>query len=305
MTTRMRHAVLVLVGLGVTAALLLVPLPGSWRGIWQSKLLDLAHVPLFAALTCFLWALSRAGVFWPVVIAVVVAGLAELLQDLTGRTGDLSDFLRGALGALAAGVGIAAWQRRRAGGGWWVAGVGLAAGLLIWPLVDALPTLVDAAEGARDFPTLADFQTQRQLLRWRCRQAELTRTADPVEHGSWVGRLDFFPGPQAYPYGALRPIRRDFRAYRELCCSFTVAQGPTELVVSLRSGSGEPATTTHYQEQRPYPTGIHLLRLNLAAIAAKARPYPLDLSDVWIIQFFLDRPETPHRLDLHRIWLEP
>jgi hypothetical protein len=228
-----------------------------------------------------------------VLIATGIAGLGEVFQAWTGRSGELDDFVRGALGALAAVAGIRAWQLR--GRPLPVSGcLVVLAGLVAWPLYDAVPTLVDAFEGAHDFPVLADFRTGRQLLRWTCRQATLTS----------AGRVEFLPGPEAYPYVGLRPVRRDFRAYRWLCCSFTVEGEPLELVLSVRSGPGLWTETTHYQQQRVHPAGEHLVRLDLAAIAPKARPYPLDQSDVLIIQFFLDHPAKARALTLHGIWLE-
>jgi hypothetical protein len=127
--------------------------------------------------------------------------------------------------------------------------------------------------------------------------------ADPSHPGSWVGRLEFFPGPGPYPSGTLRPVVRDFIGYRRLCCAFRVGERPLELVISVRSGRGGRGQT-HYQTQRSYPAGDHVLRLDLAAIAAKARPRPLDLSDVEAVQFFLCMPPETGVLDLHRIWLE-
>ncbi|HEY8505726.1 MAG TPA: hypothetical protein VIL46_14170, partial [Gemmataceae bacterium] len=301
-TVRARKLAVLLLGVGLAAGVLLVPLPGSWRGIWQARLLNLAHVPLFAALTWFLWRLLGPGLTRPVLIAVALAGLTELAQDWTGRSGGFADFLFGAAGAFAAAAGI---RVRRARGLPARAGyLLLAAGLLAWPLAETAPYLVDAYEGSRAFPTLADFHTRRELLRWRCRQAELRRVPAPGRPGAWSGRLDFFPGPHPYPYGALRPIVRDFRAHRWLCCSFAVEEGPLDLVISLRSGPGEWGETCHYQRQQRFGPGEHLVRFDLPAVAPKADPRPLDLSDVWIIQFFLVRPQDPRTVYLHRVWLE-
>jgi hypothetical protein len=99
-------------------------------------------------------------------------------------------------------------------------------------------------------------------------------------------------------------IRRDFSAYRALCCSFTVHEEPVELVISLRSGPGEKGATTHYQQSRLFVPGRHVFQLDLAAIAPQANPRPLDLGDIWIIQFFLDQPTKMRTIDLHRVWLQ-
>ena len=82
----------------LVVAVLLVPLPGRWHGRWQSKFFDLGHLPLFAALTTCLWFLLGRRWLWPVLCSLLVAGLAELVQDHFGRTGNWADFVRGALG---------------------------------------------------------------------------------------------------------------------------------------------------------------------------------------------------------------
>jgi hypothetical protein len=303
MTVRWKKALVLCLGLGVVAVLLLAPLPHFWHGVWQSKFFDLGHVPLFAALTLLLWAVLGPGLVRPVLIALAVAGLAEIVQTWVDRTGDFLDFLRGALGAFAAAAGVRAWQlrRRRLLATGYLA---LIVGLVSWPVYDSGPYLLDAWEGARAFPVLADFHTPFALRRWRWRQADLTRTADPLHPGAWAGRLEFFPGERPYPYGALRPILRDFHAYRWLCCSLVVEEKPLELVISIRSGPGDAGETTHYQEPHVCPVGEHPIWINLPAVAPKANPMPLDLSDVWIIQFFLDHPPEPRTIYVQRVWLE-
>jgi hypothetical protein len=69
-----------------------------------------------------------------------------------------------------------------------------------------------------------------------------------------------------------------------------VVEGPLDLVISVRSGRGARGQT-HYDIQRPYPAGEHLVRLDLAVIAPKARPRPLDLSDAEAVHLFVCRPE--------------
>jgi hypothetical protein len=291
---------LTLLAIALAAALLLVPLPGAWRGLWQSKVLDLGHVPLFALLTVLVWRRLGPGVLGPIAIAVGLAAAGEVLQGLVGRSAGLRDFVRGALGALAAGAGIAAWQARLRPAqafGWLLA----VAALIAWPLYDAVPYLIDAWEGSRDFPVLAQFRTERELLRWQWRQAEMTRI--PAAEGG-AARVTFLPGPESYPYAALRPIRRDLRGYREVCFSLTVPGESLELVISLRSGSGDPDATTHYQEPRRLSRGPHVIRLDLAEVAPKANPRPLDLDDLWIIQLFLEHPQQARTIELHRVWVE-
>jgi hypothetical protein len=288
---------------GVVGALLLVPLPSAWGGIWQSKLLDFGHVPLFGALALTLWLLLGPSLIWPVGLSLSEAGLAEIFQQLVGRTGDWLDFVRGGLGIFAAAAAVAAWQYRRKPL-WLLGGSVASVGLLAWPVWDAGPYLLDAYEGYRAFPVLAEFRTDRELLRWICRQATITRTPDPSDPDSSGATLEFREGSARYPNGRLLPILRDYRAYRWLCCSFTVEQAPLNLVTSVRDGADAEGRTSHFQHGRRYEPGNFLVRIDLREGARAAYPRPLDLSDVWVIQFFTPTPKEAGTLRLQRIWLE-
>jgi hypothetical protein len=291
------------VTLAVTCVLLLIPLPRGWHGGWRGELLDAGHVPLFAAVAVSLWVWLRPALVRPVLIAVAVAGLAEVVQHFVGRTASWFDFLHGSLGALAAGACIRAWRDRRSPRralGWFV----LAVGLLTWPVVRFSPVLLDAVEGWGDFPTLAGFRTEREMMRWETHQAELTREADPQRPDGWSAQLTFQPGPEPYPGATLSPVVRDLSNYRWLCCSFAVDGAPLELVISIRGGPDVSGQTTHYQTERVYEPGEHVARVDLPAVAPLARPRPLDLSGTWFVQLFVDNPPAPRSIRLHRVWVE-
>jgi hypothetical protein len=287
-------------GLGavaLAALLLLMPFPAGSGGDWRGKVLDLGHVPLFAVLAGWLWLTLGRGWTWPVVISLTLAALTELVQGAVGRSGNVADFLRSALGVAAAVMFVRAWQQPRTV--LRVTGHLLALVLILaWPVADALPWLLDAWEGYQAFPTLADFGTARQELRWGRKQASLHREADPRQASGWSGRLELFPGPLRYPSASLKPVLRDWSAYRQVACSFTVVGEPLVLVISIRGSS------THHQFEKVYPPGEHTVRADLAEVARRARPEPLDLTDVRHFQVFTYRPEQPRTVYLHRIWLE-
>src|SRR5262249_25071358 len=151
------------------------------------------------------WWFLRRSLLWPTLISLTVAAVAEMIQDQFGRTGSVSDFVRGALGVFSAVVAIHAWQGPRT-----VTRLGSHAlviiGLVAWPVADAAPWLHDAYDGYRSFPNLSDFGTARQLLRWEAQQAALTREADVEQSSGWAARLEFLAGPEKYPAAILKPI---------------------------------------------------------------------------------------------------
>jgi hypothetical protein len=279
-----------------TVALLLVPLPADCLGIWQGKLLDFGHVPLFAAFVLALrigWGLSLGRAL---ALAILSAGLAEIVQPWAGRTGDWADFLRGGLGALAAAAAIRAYKSRktplRAAGY-----LALGFAFVVWPVVEVAPYAIDTVEGRREFPVLAEFSTERDLLRWECTQATLALDADGA-------RLELFSGSGEYSGAALRPAVSDFSGYRRLCWEFRVAGEPADLVVSVRTSAGGEKTA-HAQVGRRYGVGTHVARFDLAAMAARGQPSPLDLSNVRYVQLFAVRLTETRTVVLHRVWLEP
>ncbi len=286
----------------LVTVVLLMPLPRSWDGPWQSKLFDLGHVPLFFALTLFLWLVLNRSWAWAFAIALTLGALTELVQDWFGRTSSLADFVRDTLGAAGAPVAVHAWRGPRTFVH--LAGHALVlAALLAWPVADAAPRLLDAYEGCRAFPTLADFATARQMMRWECTQAGLERVPDPEQPSGWSGRLEMRPGPRKYPGAVLEPVLRDWSAYGRVCCSFTVPDRPLVLVISIR-GRDADDQSTHYQFEQEYAPGRHTVCKALDTIARQAKPRPLELSAVRSFQVFIYRQDAPRTVFLHRVWLE-
>jgi hypothetical protein len=286
-----------------TALLLLCPLPAAWEGGWRSQFFDLGHVPLFAGLTLVFWWVFRGPWYWPILPALAVAGLAEVVQESVGRSGNVADFLRGGAGILAAAfliraaTGPRSWRRLVTQGL-------LVAALVAGPVIELGPRVLDAAEGYHDFPTLSDFRTSRQLLRWSCQQAELIRVPDPDHPGSFAGRITFLPGPDIFPGVALEHVCRDFTGYQRLCWSFTVEEGPLTLVFSLRGGPDGNRETSHFQFAQTFGSGVHQAKMDLNRAAARAQPATLDMSWLWCSQVFIVRAGEPHAIHLHRVWLE-
>jgi hypothetical protein len=289
--------------LAATALLLLLPLPRRLEGGCRGDLMNLGHVPLFAGLTFGLWAVCGRRWYPPALLSLALAGLAEVVQPSVGRTGDFADFLRGAAGCLAAASLLRAAEGRRSGPRLTLHAL-VALALVAIPVFEVGPTLVDAAEGFADFPTLADFDAPRRLRRWECHQAglQLVRRAD--RSPPFALRIEFRPGPSPYPSATLQHISRDFTGYRHLCWSFTVEGEPLTLVFSLRGGPDEAGVTSHHQFGRTFPPGDHVARMELPDAALLARPGSLDLGDLWWSQLFVVRPAEPRVILLWRVWLE-
>ena len=296
-----RRPVIAAIAFLAVAVLLLVPLPFAWSFGWRVALLDLGHVPLFAA---FVFAL-RLGIRWSlakcVLIAITVAGLAEIVQHFVGRTASWSDWLNGILGALSAAFLLVAWQQRHS----WkrvLASLLLAFAAVLWPLAHAEPVLSDAMEGFHDFNTLASFSNEGEMMRWETNQAELERELQP--DGLWAGRVTFLPGDAAYSSVMLTPVVNDLHGYRKMCVSFTLEGEPLDLALSIRGGPIEGKHTNHYQVGQSFPPGSHTMRLSLDAAYKFGKPHGIDPSEVYFVQLFVVRPTVARTIRIHRVWVE-
>ena len=290
----------------VVIIVLLIPLPESWHGRWQSKFFDLGHVPLFAALTLGLWFTLGRRWPWPALLALGVAGLAELVQDHFGRTGNWEDFVRGALGVAAAVVLIYPWRPPRTWSRLAAQTLLVLGGVLAWPVLECGPFLLDAVEASWSFPTLADFGSDRQMLRWQSQQAVLTRQADPGQASGHSAQLVLLPGPEEYPGVTMDTIVRDWTGWRRLCCTFRVVGESLVVVCSLR-GRSVQGDIVHYQFEKNYLPGEHQAfswNWPRGFAPSRFRPEPLDLRAIHYFQVFIYRPKTARTLWLHRIWLE-
>jgi hypothetical protein len=268
---RILRSLLGLLALAGVVALLLAPLPPTLLGPWQGKILDLGHVPLFALLVVVLRFAFRVPLVWPLLLAVVVAGLAEVVQPRFGRTRDWVDFVGGALGSLAGVTSVLAYQSRRSPRR-------LALFLLLtlalpaWPVAHALPYLRDTVAGRRAFPVLIDFTTDDQLKRWEVHQASVGRD----------GTVELRPGGDIFSWVAFRPMKGDFRGYGYLCCEFEVVGESVDWVTSVRTAKADGRHTSHGQVGWRFAPGGHAVRIELASLEVWAanRGEPMNLADV-------------------------
>lgn len=145
------------------------------RAIW-----DLGHFGFFALLIALVqlrWPLRRWQQ-WLVVAALVflMGGVIELAQVAVGRDGTWSDVWHNLVGA-----GLGLFWGQRANRFIWVGRLAASLALLapLWSVLQIAQVQYDAAQ---KFPHLADFETQRELLRW---QGDIARSKDHASSGQY------------------------------------------------------------------------------------------------------------------------
>lgn len=283
--------------------LLLMPLPDAWHHGWRSKLLDLGHVPLFLVMTIILGWFWQRNWWLAAFIATVLAGGAELIQGYFDRNGDWEDFWRGVIGIAIALIAVQAWSHRQSPVRLSLAAL-LTLFLLAWPLIDLYGIFLDLRDRRSASPVLADFGNQRQMSKWLMRQANLYRIPDPERPGHWIARLEFLPGAEPFPGAMLFPATHDWSAYQRLCCRFSVVGEPLHLAIMFRDFRFEGSRSDRYEYSETYAVGSHVVELDLKDTSRGPWPNPLDLSNICLLQLFIENPKKPRSVLIDGIWLE-
>jgi hypothetical protein len=281
---------------------LLMPLPNQYRSPWVAKLLDLAHVPVFALVAVCLWWLLGRKLWLAFGLAALVAVAAEIGQGFTGRSSDPLDVVRGVLGALIGAlftqVASQPFQWRRL-----VFHLALAIALAAWPVWDCGPVVLDAWWAYRSFPVLSDFQSPWEPLRWYTKGARLERQPTGGDSEGWEGRLQVFPHEGANEV-ILFPILKDWSDYRRLHCTLSFAGAPLRLLISVRDGGKVKAPRRRFDLERDYPAGRHCIVIDLQELTAGERFAPVDISRIQSLHIVVTQMKEPRTLLLEGIYLK-
>ncbi len=208
---RMKWVVLILFGL---ASSLFIPAPLRVNSAFVKALIDLVHLPLFAAITlCFfilahnMFGLTRARAFLvTVVMAVAFAGGSELLQGLLGRDPSWGDFANNLSAMVIALTGIRmgiAWESGERWKRWGMAfGGALALGVTLAMISPVRAATAVRRQGLR-FPVLGEFEEDWELLLWRAqgelkgRQTTVARSSEHAASGTHSLELRMAAAPWA------------------------------------------------------------------------------------------------------------
>lgn len=271
-----------------TAALLLMPLGNDYRALWYGAAQDACHVPLFGVLTFLLgkycWPRRQIAVM---ILVGAMAGAAEIVQPLVGRSASWRDLAYGLIGV---GIGMIwllpsrpFWQRM-------IASVVLAA----WPMERTCPLVLDAGWAWASFPVLAPDESPWERRRWLLQNVNMTREKSAV-------RLAFGPDKRGSS-AILLPVVRDWRDYETLEIDFAFEGEPLLFLISVRDGKVLPPELPRFDLWRRYPPGRHHVRIDLSELERGGRFPPIELERIQSFHLvaFSDRPRV---VDLSRIRL--
>jgi hypothetical protein len=274
---------------------LFLPVPHALDSRMFGAIADLGHIPLFFLVHRVLrdW--------WPqqpnwttAAVAVAVGGASELLQALTWRDPALDDFLRDGLGVAVSLVGLLAWDRSpriRLG---YRLGLLL---LLLWGTVTVAREALTMQRLARLMPTLASFENDWELARWRAKGGTVILVSERF-HADGEKSLAVRCSAVRYPGVALEGFDADWRSFRWLEWTTFVPDGrPLTLTVRVDQRTGNQGCTWVL----PIHSEVQVCRLDLLSL--RSGPCSLDLGDIGELHLFLDEPREARTLYIDRVRL--
>jgi len=276
------------------------------KAIWNS-----GHLFLFVGLTLALLGVNSLKNKTSVqqLLLVTVLGLGagvgiEFLQLLTGRYFELNDVLFDLSGAW---LGLLLFwvhrsQRR------------------IMALVKALPFMLlfifvvfqpvftayrDEIAMKRDFPLLADFESDNELSRWRGNDARLSLQRKQIRHGQSALAIDFFPGE--YPGFALHELVGDWRGYKYLKFSLYNAQSSSMEIVLKIYDRQHPRNSYEYADRFNrriiLQPGWNDVTVKLEDIHQAPGNRTMDMADIVNISLFLVNQKRPASMYFDYLYL--
>ena len=197
--------------------LLLCPLPQMNRLFRYG--MDLLHTPFFTIFAFFLDQKRRKETnnhifhlfLFTILLCILAVGL-EAAQSWAGRDTSWHDGLSNILGIFAGVLFSRGCATKRKHQRWFVRSLGVL--LLISGSIYGLCGALDTLQAEVEFPILADFETQNELLRWEMNDAYLMRSGQYAISGEFSGKIVFKHGH--YPGVSMELPRGDWSAYRSL-----------------------------------------------------------------------------------------
>lgn len=291
-----------------TLLLLLLTLPFFFIGgpDWLSSplyraLWDLGHFAFFALLLVLIQ-MHRPLVHWRQWLLVggmvlIIGGAIEFVQAQIGRDGTWADVWHNLIGA---GLGLFWGQKanRKVWVGRWVASLALVPSLAF----TAKLALVQY-ESAQQFPLLAGFETQRELLRWK---GAATRTNEYASEGQHSLKIEF--GTTKYSGISFNYFLGDWRTYERL--SMDIYNPDTQpLTVVLRvhdhaHDRGESAYHDRFNTRLQIQPGWNYHSLALAEIKQAPRAREMNFQQMRTLGLFTVELPAPRVIYLDNLRLE-
>jgi VanZ family protein len=276
------------------------------KAVWNS-----GHLFLFVGLSLALLGINRlknkTSVQQLLLVTVLGLGLGvgiEYTQRLVGRSFESGDVLFDLSGAW---LGLLLFRIHRSQ-------------RRIMALLKALPFMLliifvvfqpvftayrDAIAMKRDFPLLADFESDHELSRWRANDTRLWLQQKQVRHGQSALAINFFPGE--YPGFALHELVGDWRGYEYLKFSLYNSQSSSMEIVLKIYDRQHPHNGYKYADRFNrhimLQPGWNDVTVKLEDIHQAPGSRTMDMTDIVDISLFLVNQKQPASMYFDYLYL--
>ena len=273
---------------------LFLPLGDAQPTRFELYLRDVLHFPLFGTVTAVLLALlRRVRPRWILAVGIcggvaLLATAVEFVQPYVGRSASGRDLMLGLAGSLAVALFFVS-QRNSVPVAWlaWpcrVAGMALIA-VALSPFV---PIGMDAFAATRQFPTLASFESRRELGRWQVNACEITRVRNHATAGEFALRVDV-PRAVEYPGIFLQEALGNWTSMVELRADIYLAsEHKRQLSLRIDDRYGFPPFEDRFQTQFVLKPGMNTVVVAKAELTTPRHRH-LDLDNIVRLGFYLPR----------------
>ncbi len=300
-------------GLIMSSLALLVPIRISSNAEFWNRLMDVAHIPFFAAFTVFMYASDPLGLAMPrqrlaaaALLALLLAGATEIIQPMTGREESYIDFRNGFFGIVLAYLAMR-WAPRLTVPRFFTL-TALTLLLTFYALQQPLRELRAILWRHSHFPLLGDFEDSAELPLWKWtglrnqKAGQIDASTEFPSHGS--RSLKVATEPVQWPGVRLRQDGADWRGFTVF--SFEIYNPGIPFPLSLRIDDSGPGQTREERFNHALPLAHHWNHfcIPLEQIAQAPKTRRLDLAHIQRVVFFLDTPTTSHVFHLDHLRLE-
>jgi VanZ family protein len=277
-----------------------------------SRLVDFMHFPLMLGLWVPAFLLLRSLLpldhkrsAWRIwLLLLLLSAGVEAVQPLWGRTASISDWIIGAMGAAAGMMLWYAWalQERR----YRFCCILAALVLLVVSLLPLALYRLERHLAHRDFPLLAGFERETELMRWEANDCSMERVACFSTEGACCAKVYAFKEHVKYPgvflsdmpgqWSGMQGLSADVRWLRVL---------PQWLWVRIDDNVQLLPYGQRFQCLLMITQGVNRIYIRRADFTRTSGNRPMNLENVARIGFFLDQPEPDAELYLDNIKLIP
>jgi len=302
----------------IALLLLLCPMPEMSRMFRYG--MDLLHAPFFAILALFLDQKRRKRkqngfiqglLFW--IFLCILGAALEAIQTMAGRDTNWHDGLSNLLGVTAGllfSCALSATDRL------YLKYFGCIAGVLMLLLgsIYGLYGVWDSLQAKIEFPTIADFETHRELLRWEMSDAILAQSRQHATSGDFSGNITLQAG--RYPGVSIELPPGDWSAYRYLTLDIMWAKNNTfsltnreesanlALRIKLEDDGPSDSFQDRFESTVALQPGQNRIRISLEEIANSPAARSLNLNRMKRLSLFLNKSNSSQILFIDQIHLE-